>query len=514
MRRRTIPFPSTVLVSSSSTTPTAAAAAVPTMQPPKEWPTKVTELFDPIRTLGVGSFASVVLAKRKHNDSNETSNTTKLVAIKIVGDHRDGLTRSEIGYARRETGIVKAFEDHHNIMNVIEYWEPDYGSTQTAAMALSYCRGPTLEALIQHGGALSSTFGRVVMAQMVDAISALHSRAVVHRDIKPDNIIVMGASSKQDEVWDEEEGSSSENEDGKTTNTAMSWEDLRKKWHVTVIDFGFARALSPQDVASPPRALRRENLNASYHDHLSKKQLLEISECTEKTDVTTDATLLDRSMSRQFNKRMSALGTKMFCAPEIMNQVVAHDIADTTGIKGTNIDITKNLTSCASEYGLLVDAYSLGQTFRYMMTGVPPGHKGKYTVTAGNNKKNDDNNNKKPVTRRIGSWIKKKLGASKAQSSSAGNSTRKVKQLRLEDVVEKEAIYLIEDLTESEEDDRLSVRGARRKEWLSEVLPESTNTANNQTIEFLDFVLVEKDGSAIKAEGIFEPPAPPAIVVQ
>ena len=59
-------------------------------------------------------------------------------------------------------------------------------------IALSYAKGPTVESLLQHGGALSNVFGRVVLAQVVDTVAYMHYRGVLHRDIKPDNIMITG----------------------------------------------------------------------------------------------------------------------------------------------------------------------------------------------------------------------------------------------------------------------------------------------------------------------------------
>jgi serine/threonine protein kinase len=150
------------------------------MAVPSEWPPDVVDRYTPIRTLGKGGFASVVLAREKQKPN-------QLVAIKVVGN----ANKRELTYAHREIDILQELSaegPHPNIMQVLHYWEAssdarncDGHITRSGVLALTYVKGPTVESLLQYGGALSTVFGRVVAAQAMDAIAYLHYHAVIHR---------------------------------------------------------------------------------------------------------------------------------------------------------------------------------------------------------------------------------------------------------------------------------------------------------------------------------------------
>lgn len=75
---------------------------------------------------------------------------------------------------------------------------------------------------------------------------------------------VTGALSSDASIWDNPEDMDDASEIGKPSEP--NWEALRSKYKVTLIDFGFARALTPDDVKKPTGESIREDLAlASYH---------------------------------------------------------------------------------------------------------------------------------------------------------------------------------------------------------------------------------------------------------
>src|SRR5690606_13690938 len=86
---------------------------------------------------------------------------------------------------------------HRNIVDVIDYVEVDQGSVFIIMELLS---GPSLGKLMRQPGGLPTQRALGILAQICEGLSAAHAVGVVHRDLKPDNIIVVKTEDGSDLV--------------------------------------------------------------------------------------------------------------------------------------------------------------------------------------------------------------------------------------------------------------------------------------------------------------------------
>jgi serine/threonine protein kinase len=76
--------------------------------------------------------------------------------------------------------------NHKNIVKVSDVFELN----NTVYMIMEYLEGQNLKAFIEENGALSTLDASLYMKQIFDAVEKVHSLGFLHRDIKPDNIII------------------------------------------------------------------------------------------------------------------------------------------------------------------------------------------------------------------------------------------------------------------------------------------------------------------------------------
>jgi serine/threonine-protein kinase len=131
----------------------------------------------------------------------------RTVAIKVLMRGDGELSRSQKGRFLQEARAASAL-NHPNIVCIYDI------SSEAGVdfLVMEYVQGQTLEAMIPPGGLPSFSVARLGL-QIASALSAAHDRGIVHRDVKPANVMVSDAQQ------------------------------------VKVLDFGIARRLSQDDAS-------------------------------------------------------------------------------------------------------------------------------------------------------------------------------------------------------------------------------------------------------------------------
>ncbi len=137
---------------------------------------KINDRYEIIKTIGEGGMANVYLA----NDTILERN----VAIKVL---RGDLSNDEkfIRRFKREALSVSNLS-HPNIVEVYDVGEED----GNYYIVMEYIEGKTLKQLLQKRGALTLTEVLDIMSQLTDGLSHAHEAYIIHRDIKPQNIMI------------------------------------------------------------------------------------------------------------------------------------------------------------------------------------------------------------------------------------------------------------------------------------------------------------------------------------
>lgn len=108
----------------------------------------------------------------------------RIVAIKILKDEYTG----DPGFRARFRAEAKhtALLSHDGIANVFDYGEED-GS---AYLVMELVPGEPLSALIEREHVLSADWTLSMIAQTARALSVAHAQGLVHRDVKPGNLLI------------------------------------------------------------------------------------------------------------------------------------------------------------------------------------------------------------------------------------------------------------------------------------------------------------------------------------
>lgn len=139
--------------------------------------TKINDRYEIIKTLGEGGMANVYLAYDTILDRD--------VAVKVL---RGDLANDEKFVRRFQREALSASSlSHPNIVEVYDVGEDD----GQYYIVMEYCPGKTLKQLLKKRGSLTITEVIDIMLQITDGMAHAHDSYIIHRDIKPQNIIIL-----------------------------------------------------------------------------------------------------------------------------------------------------------------------------------------------------------------------------------------------------------------------------------------------------------------------------------
>jgi len=132
--------------------------------------------YELLEEIGRGGFAVVYRARDTSLD--------RVVALKVLHPH--WVTDPQFATRFRQEARAAANLRHPNIVTVHDTGEAD----GQLYIAMAYLPGHTLQDLLEEQGALSLEAALPILDQLADALDYAHGQGVIHRDVKPLNVMV------------------------------------------------------------------------------------------------------------------------------------------------------------------------------------------------------------------------------------------------------------------------------------------------------------------------------------
>jgi serine/threonine protein kinase len=145
--------------------------------------------YEILKSLGEGNTSKVYLARCLVNPLNH-------VAVKILKDEFLRRDNDSILSVHNEITILKNL-DHSGIIRMVDYGDAGQVLKPSGRIIdnlvfiiMEFVQGGLLFDLCQTMGAMGEDAGRFFLLQMVESMEYMHSRRVVHRDLKLENILI------------------------------------------------------------------------------------------------------------------------------------------------------------------------------------------------------------------------------------------------------------------------------------------------------------------------------------
>ncbi|KAG5833461.1 hypothetical protein ANANG_G00276190 [Anguilla anguilla] len=133
-------------------------------------------MFVKIKTLGIGAFGEVCLTRKV--------DTGALYAMKTLRK-KDVLNRNQVAHVKAERDILAEADNEWVVRLYYSFQDRD-----CLYFVMDYIPGGDMMSLLIRMGTFAEELARFYVAELTLAIESVHRMGFIHRDIKPDNILI------------------------------------------------------------------------------------------------------------------------------------------------------------------------------------------------------------------------------------------------------------------------------------------------------------------------------------
>jgi len=139
---------------------------------------KITD-FDCVKTIGRGAFGEVRVVRKKEDN--------KVYALKMMRK-KEMIAKKQVTHIRAERNLLAAADNTWLVKLHFSFQDDTF-----LYLVMEYCAGGDLMTILMREDILSEPCTKFYMAELAMAIKSVHDLKFVHRDLKPDNVLISTA---------------------------------------------------------------------------------------------------------------------------------------------------------------------------------------------------------------------------------------------------------------------------------------------------------------------------------